>query len=89
MAPDYHQILALSQKTFGKEFLPSLEIDAHGLLLDCSFVGLTGQVAFFQDKGNLSGFEPKTKEHSTWPSPGDTPINAMDLILTTSKRGSC
>ncbi len=36
--------------------------DAHGLLLDCSFVGLTGQLAFFKDKGNLSGFEPKMKE---------------------------
>jgi ABC-type nitrate/sulfonate/bicarbonate transport system substrate-binding protein len=62
MAKDYEQILLLSQKTFGKEFLPTLDIDAHGLLLDCSFVGLPGQIAFFKDAGNLSGFQAKTKE---------------------------
>ncbi len=62
MANDYQQILQLSQKTFGKEFLPTLDIDAHGLLLDCSFVGLPGQIAFFRDAGNLSGFDAKTKE---------------------------
>jgi ABC-type nitrate/sulfonate/bicarbonate transport system substrate-binding protein/outer membrane protein OmpA-like peptidoglycan-associated protein len=62
LADDYRQVLTLSQKTFGKEFLPELEIDAHGLLLDCGFVGLAGQVAFFRDKGNLSGFDAKTKE---------------------------
>ncbi len=62
MAADYQQILTLSQKTFGKDFLPTLDIDAHGLLLDCSFVGLPGQIAFFRDSGNLSGFNAKTKE---------------------------
>jgi ABC-type nitrate/sulfonate/bicarbonate transport system substrate-binding protein len=62
MGADYQQILTLSQKTFGKEFLPTLDIDAHGLLLDCSFVGLPGQIAFFKDQGNLSGFAAKTKE---------------------------
>jgi ABC-type nitrate/sulfonate/bicarbonate transport system substrate-binding protein len=62
MASDYQQILQLSQKTFGKEFLPTLDIDAHGLLLDCSFVGLPGQIAFFRDAGNLSGFDAKSKE---------------------------
>ncbi len=59
---DYQQVLSLSQKTFGKEFLPTLDIDAHGLLLDCSFVGLPGQIAFFKDQGNLSGFAGKMKE---------------------------
>ncbi|MDZ4850235.1 MAG: ABC transporter substrate-binding protein [Pirellulaceae bacterium] len=62
MNADYQSILTLSQKTFGKEFLPTLEIDAHGLLLDCSFVGLPGQIAFFKDKGNLSGFDAKMRE---------------------------
>ncbi len=62
LSEPYKQILAFSQKTFGVEVLPTLDIDAHGLLLDCSFVGLTGQLAFFKDKGNLSGFEPKMKE---------------------------
>jgi outer membrane protein OmpA-like peptidoglycan-associated protein len=41
--------------------LPTLEVDAHGLLLDATFVGLTGNISFFEDKGNLSGFEPKMK----------------------------
>jgi ABC-type nitrate/sulfonate/bicarbonate transport system substrate-binding protein len=62
LAKDYEQILALSQRIFGKETLPTLEQDAHGLLLDCSFVGLTGQIAFFLDKGNLSGFNGKMSE---------------------------
>lgn len=59
MSEPYKQILTLSQKTFGEQVLPTLDVDAHGLLLDCSFVGLPGQIAFFQDKGNLSGFEGK------------------------------
>ncbi len=62
MSPAYRQLLAQSQKIFGEEVLPTLEVDAHGLLLDCNFVGLPGQIAFFQDKGNLSGFEGKMKE---------------------------
>jgi outer membrane protein OmpA-like peptidoglycan-associated protein len=49
----------MSQQIFGKEVLPTLEEDAHGLLLDCGFVGLPGQMIFFNDPGNLSGFEPK------------------------------
>jgi ABC-type nitrate/sulfonate/bicarbonate transport system substrate-binding protein len=69
LASDYQQILSLSQRTFGKEFLPTLDIDAHGLLLDCAFVGLPGQIAFFKDKGNLSGFDAKVKE-------------ALDLAVT-------
>ena len=62
MSEPYKQILTLAQKTFGVEVLPTLDIDAHGLLLDCSFVGLPGQIAFFRDKGNLSGFEAKMAE---------------------------
>ena len=59
MSDEYRKLLAMSQEIFGKEVLPTLEVDAHGLLLDCGFVGLPGQVSFFQDRGNLSGFEPK------------------------------
>ena len=57
MSKDYQQILNLSQRTFGKEVLPTLEGDVHGLLLDCGFVGLPGQIAFFKQKSNASGFE--------------------------------
>ncbi len=70
MSDPYKQILTLAQKTFGTEVLPTLDIDAHGLLLDCSFVGLPGQIAFFRDKGNLSGFDAKMSEDlnlaTTW-----------------------
>lgn len=60
---DYRQLLTKAQTIFGEEVLPTLEIDAHGLLLDCTFTGNTaGQIAFFNDKGNLSGFESKLKE---------------------------
>lgn len=62
MSSGYRQLLSLSQKVFGTEVLPTLEVDAHGLLMDCTFVGLPGQIAFFKDPGNLSGFTPKTKE---------------------------
>jgi ABC-type nitrate/sulfonate/bicarbonate transport system substrate-binding protein len=57
MAKDYEQILSISQRIYGKETLPTLEGDVHGLLLDCSFVGLPGQIAFFRQKSNASGFE--------------------------------
>ncbi|MEC8556950.1 MAG: ABC transporter substrate-binding protein [Planctomycetota bacterium] len=60
---DYRQLLTKAQTIFGEEVLPTLEIDAHGLLLDCTFTGnIAGQIAFFNDKGNLSGFESKLKE---------------------------
>jgi ABC-type nitrate/sulfonate/bicarbonate transport system substrate-binding protein len=62
LSKEYEQILSTSQRIFGKETIPTLEEDAHGLLLDCSFVGLTGQMAFFLDSGNLSGFNNKMKE---------------------------
>lgn len=58
---DYKGVLQMSQTIFGKEVIPTLEVDAHGLLLDCSFVGLPGQMAFFEDPGNLNGFAPKMK----------------------------
>lgn len=57
----YRSTLTMAQKIFGAEVLPTLEVDAHGLLLDCRFVGLPGQIAFFEQKGNLSGFQPKMK----------------------------
>lgn len=62
MSADYKKLLAMSQQIFGSDVLPTLEVDAHGLLLDCGFVGLPGQMAFFEDRGNLSGFEPTMKK---------------------------
>ncbi len=61
LTDEYRNVLQMSQNIFGKEVLPTLEVDAHGLLLDCSFVGLPGQISFFEDPGNLNGFAAKMK----------------------------
>lgn len=58
---DYLKILKLSQTMFGKEVIPVPEADGHGLISDCSYVGLPGNVAFFKDEGNLAGFAAKTE----------------------------
>ncbi|MEM9417631.1 MAG: ABC transporter substrate-binding protein [Planctomycetota bacterium] len=59
---EYLQTLKRAQDILGEDVLPTLEIDAHGLLLDCTFVGLPGNRAFFEDKSNLSGFEAKQRQ---------------------------
>ena len=59
MGGDYRKLLTQCQQIFGEDVLPTLEVDAHGLLLDCRFVGLPGQIAFFEQSGNLNGFNPK------------------------------
>jgi ABC-type nitrate/sulfonate/bicarbonate transport system substrate-binding protein/outer membrane protein OmpA-like peptidoglycan-associated protein len=58
-AADYKNVLALTRKMFGKD----VENDdaADGLISDAVFVGLPGNYSFFQDKGNLSGFDIKSK----------------------------
>ena len=53
----YMDMLKLTQRIFGQEAIPTLEEDAHGLLLDCELVGQRGNLAFFSEKGNLQGFE--------------------------------
>ena len=62
MSPTYRSLLTQSQQIFGQEVIPSIEVDGHGLLLDCTFVGLPGQIAFFNNRGNLSGFDAKLTE---------------------------
>ena len=59
MGSDYRRLLQMCQDIFGEEVVPTLEVDTHGLLLDCRFVGLPGQIAFFEQSGNLNGFNPK------------------------------
>jgi len=61
MSPEYRKLLATCQQIFGPDVLPTLEVDAHGLLMDCTFVGLPGNISFFKDKGNLNGFDAKLK----------------------------
>lgn len=58
---EYTAILQMMQNIYGKTTLPTLEEDAHGLISDCTFVGYAGNVAFFETKGNLSGFEALQK----------------------------
>lgn len=53
----YMKLLRLTQDIYGKDIIPTLEEDAHGLLCDCTFVGYPGNVAFFTQKKNLHGFE--------------------------------
>jgi len=62
MSPAYRDLLTFSQKVFGKEAIPTIEVDGHGLMLDALFVGLPGQISFFEDKGNLTGYERQAKQ---------------------------
>lgn len=75
---EYKKLLQFAQKTFTAEVLPTLEEDAHGLVLDAALVGLTGNISFFTDAGNLNGFDAKQK-------------SALDLATTegyaTERRG--
>jgi len=55
----YVNALKLAQSIYGEEVIPTWEVDAHGLVLDCTYVRLPGNVSFFTDAGNLNGFEKK------------------------------
>ncbi len=61
LSSEYKNILTIAQQAFGEKAVPTLEVDGHGLLLDATFVGLQGQVAFFEDTGNLNNFYNKSK----------------------------
>lgn len=58
-AKAYNNVLALTRKMFGNDVRNDEEAD--GLISDAVFVGLPGNYSFFQDKGNLSGFDPKAR----------------------------
>lgn len=57
----YMALLKMTQDIYGKDVIPTLEEDAHGLLSDCTLVGYPGNVAFFTEKGNLSGYDAFSK----------------------------
>jgi ABC-type nitrate/sulfonate/bicarbonate transport system substrate-binding protein len=65
----YMALLQMTQDIYGQGVIPTLEEDAHGLLQDCSFVGYPGNVAFFTEKGSVTGFEAFQK-------------NALDLATS-------
>lgn len=66
--PKYKRTLQYALDAFGAETISSLEIEGHGLLLDCEFARLTGQIEFFEGiydasgrkRSNPIGFEAKT-----------------------------
>ena len=54
----YNKLLTMMQNIYGKDVLPTLEEDAHGLIADCTFVGQPGNISFFNDPSNtITGFE--------------------------------
>ena len=55
-SPAYEKLLKMGQDIYGKDVLPTIEEDAHGLMLDCTFPGYPGNVAFFTEANNLNGF---------------------------------
>lgn len=58
----YMSLLKMTQNIYGEDVIPSLEGDAHGLLLDCTFVGHPGNVAFFSDANEFRGFRAFQKK---------------------------
>ena len=60
---EYMRLLKLSQDIYTTDVMPTLDEDAHGLLLDCSFVGYPGNWKFFRwGEGNVVGFESFNKK---------------------------
>jgi hypothetical protein len=60
-SPRYMAVLKLAQDIYGKEVLPTLEVDADGLIADAEFVYLPGNKLFFEVAGNRVGFAAKEK----------------------------
>ena len=61
-SPEYIAMLRMAQGFFGKEALPTIEVDAHGLVSDAALARLPGNVSFFTDPGLIYGFNQKKKE---------------------------
>lgn len=52
----YTEFLQQVQGIYGKDAMPTIENDVHGLLCDCTFVGHPGNVSFFTGQNNLHGY---------------------------------
>ena len=59
-AKPYKDILKMTQDIYGKKDIES-DLAADGLISDALFVGLDGNVVFFEDKTNTSGFDSRQK----------------------------
>ncbi len=53
----FEGLLKMAQDIYGKDVLPTIADDAYGLILDCAYVGYPGNVKFFRESNNPSGFE--------------------------------
>ena len=53
----FESLLKMAQAIYGKDVLPTIADDAYGLILDCAYVGYPGNVKFFRERNNPSGFE--------------------------------
>jgi outer membrane protein OmpA-like peptidoglycan-associated protein len=62
VSPKYMAALTLAQQVYGQKALPTIEVDAHGLVSDAVFVRLGGNELFFNDANNLVGFQVKQNE---------------------------
>ena len=60
-SPAYVAMLQTAQDIYGEDVLPTIEVDAHGLVSDATFVGLPGNIAFFTDDASATGFAAKQK----------------------------
>lgn len=58
-SPVYVSALKMAQQVWGEKVLPTIEVDAHGLVCDANFVRIPGNEIFFDDPNNLVGFQPK------------------------------
>ena len=54
---EYRALLTMAQNIYGKDVLPTIDEDAHGLFIDCTLPGYPGNVAFFTEENNLNGFD--------------------------------
>jgi outer membrane protein OmpA-like peptidoglycan-associated protein len=59
---EYIAMLKMAQGFFGKAALPTIEVDAHGLVSDAVLARLPGNVSFFTDPGLIYGFQNKKNE---------------------------
>ena len=60
-SPKYLATLKMAQSIYGVKSLPTIEVDAHGLVVDANIVRIPGNEIFFNDPNNLVGFAAKQK----------------------------
>ena len=59
MSPEYRRLLEMAKGILPEGVVQTIEIDGHGLLLDCEYVGVFGNYTFFKDTGFQYRFDNK------------------------------